>query len=413
MKSKAQTKIQGNVVKQTRSIQAAGKASKQVKATQESRPWETSGVVPMATIISKPPPPPSQLLHPRQRPQPATGCSVIKLGLDVDLDQITVAIQYDHSAIKPAAAFSVEKLLEWVGQRVKEGHVVWTVYEACGFGFRFHRQLVVAGANSLVTAPVTLDTQRRLKNDGLDARALCTRLTRYVDGQKTELAVIRVPSVEEQQRRETGRQRDFWKREVQRLASHGRALRLEHEHQTLRGHWWGKGWDKVSKELSGFVRELLRPVREQLMRCQLQVELLTGELEARVDSRNLPKGLGALTMALFEAEICDVKRFSNRKQVGSYTGCCPSQYTSRRVERFGSIDRHGNKRLRAILVEAVWRLLRYQTLWHAYKKLAVRLTAGKALRKKAVIALSRQLAIDLWRVCTGRATWGELGLFPK
>ena len=29
---------------------------------------------------------------------------------------------------------------------------------------------------------------------------------------------------------------------------------------------------------------------------------------------------------------------------------------------FGSIDRHGNKHLRVLLVEAVWRLLRWQ-LW--------------------------------------------------
>jgi len=37
------------------------------------------------------------------------------------------------------------------------------------------------------------------------------------------------------------------------------------------------------------------------------------------------------------------------------------------------------------------------------------LTTG-ALRKKAIVALARQLAVDLWRVRTGRLTQQQLGL---
>jgi transposase len=33
-----------------------------------------------------------------------------------------------------------------------------------------------------------------------------------------------------------------------------------------------------------------------------------------------------------------------------------------------------------------------------------------AARKKAIVAVARQLAIDLWRIRTGRCTAGELGL---
>ena len=398
MKNTTQTRVQRN--RQTR-VQQNGRAKAQPsdKAVGPSKP---------AAVL-----PPPQRLHPSQRPQPAPGCSLIKMGLDVDLDQITTAIQYDHSAIKPGTGFSLEKLVEWVEQRVKEGHVVWSVYEACGFGYTLHRKLMGAGALSLVIAPLKLDPQRRLKNDRLDARALCTRLTRYVDGQTTELPVIRVPSAEQQQRRETARQRSFWKKQVLRLASHGRALRLEYEHKSMPSGWWKPGsWKKVCKEVSPFVRTFLEPLHKQVLECQSQVNLLTAQLEARTSQEKLPKGLGELTMALFDAEICDAARFSNRKQVGSYIGCCPSQHTSRGVERFGPIDRHGNKHLRVLLVEAVWRLVRYQIHWHAYKKLAVRLNHSKAIRKKTAIALSRQLAIDLWRVRTGRATWTELGLLP-
>jgi hypothetical protein len=39
----------------------------------------------------------------------------------------------------------------------------------------------------------------------------------------------------------------------------------------------------------------------------------------------------------------------------------------------------------------------------------VKLASGTAMRKKTVVALARQLAVDLWRWRTGRATMEELG----
>jgi len=75
----------------------------------------------------------------------------------------------------------------------------------------------------------------------------------------------------------------------------------------------------------------------------------------------------------------------------------------------GSIDRMGNGRVRALLVEAVWRFLRWQPGWKAAQKMKVKLAAGSALRKKTVVALARLLAIDLWRWRTGRATLEDLG----
>lgn len=365
------------------------------------------------TVIIRPPVAPSQPLYPSQRPKAAKGCSVIKLGLDVDKQRVTLCAQYDHGTIKPAARFQPDELVAWVKARVEEGHVVWTVYEACGFGYTLHWKLLGAGAINLVIAPIRLDAHRRRKTDGLDARALCTRLTRYLDGQRNELPVIRVPSVEEQQRRETGRQRLFWRSEVQRLASHGRALRLEHEHQELMGCWWtARNWKRMSAEITPFVREILETLRPQLEYAQKQVKSLTEQLEQR-QTNPLPIGLGAMTMAIYDAEICDANRFSNRKQVGSYIGCCPSVYSSGNTMRMGSIDRHGNKHLRALLVEAVWRLVRYQPGWLAYQRVVSRMKAGAAIRKKTAVALARQLAIDLWRVRTGRATWAELGFVFK
>ena len=336
--------------------------------------------------------------------------SIVKLGLDVDLRNIVVAIQCDNGLIAPAQKFSRARLIAWVREQIAAGHRVHSVYESCGFGYTLHYELIAAGAKSIVTTPMRLSLERRRKNDRLDATELCVRLSRYLDGHEHELRPIRIPSLAEQQRRELGRQREFWKRELRRLEKHGRALRIEFEHETLPAGWAGpRLWKKLSAQCGAFVRGQLEPVVKQIRACKTQMERLTGEIEALVAEEKIPHGLGALTVSLLDGEVCDWNRFQHRKAVGSYTGCCPSEHSSGGVQRFGSIDRHGNKRVRVLLVEAVWRLLKWQPGWHARLKYLNKLKHGASLKKKMAVALARQLAIDLWRWRTHRATAAELG----
>jgi len=335
---------------------------------------------------------------------------VFKLGLDVDLNFVVTAIQCDHGAIKPAQKFTRARLLAWVQEQTAAGHTVHTVYECCGFGYTLHEALTAAGAHSLVTTPLRLSPERRRKNDRLDARQLCVRLARHLDGHAHELRPIRIPSRAEQERRETGRQREFWKRELRRLENHGRALRLEFEHETLPAGWAGpRLWKRIAPQCLEFVRAQLEPVVAQIRACQAQLNTLTAQLQARVAHEKIPAGLGALTVALMDAEVCDWDRFKHRKAPASYSGCCPSEHSSGGVQRFGHIDRHGNKHLRVLLVEAVWRLLRWQPGWHARVKYLPKLKHGASLKKKIAVALARQLIVDVWRWRTGRATAAELG----
>jgi len=335
---------------------------------------------------------------------------ILKLGLDVDLRNIAVAIQCGRGAIGPARKFSREQLIDWVKEKIAAGHVVHTVYECCGFGYTLHEQLTQAGAHSLISTPMRLNLERRRKNDRMDARELCVRLSRYLDGHKDELRLIRIPSRGERERRELGRQREFWKKQLRRLENHGRALRIEHEHETLPAGWAGpRKWKVLAPQCRAFVRVQLEPVVEQIRGTKAHLDRLSAEIETLVGEQKIPVGLGALTVSLMEGEVCDWKRFSHRKAVGSYTGCCPSEHSSGGVQRFGAIDRHGNKHLRVLLVEAVWRLLRWQPAWHARQKYLQKLRHGASLKKKMAVALARQLAIDLWRWRTGRVTAAELG----
>lgn len=140
-----------------------------------------------------------------------------------------------------------------------------------------------------------------------------------------------------------------------------------------------------------------------------QLRALEVEVKARVKEQPRPKALGEITLVTLDGEVCDWHRFNNRKQIGSYTGCCPGEHSSGGKRRVGGIDRMGNGRVRALLVEAVWRFLRWQPEWKAAQRMKAKLADGTSMRKKAVIALARQLAVDLWRWRTGRATMEELG----
>jgi transposase len=335
---------------------------------------------------------------------------VFKLGLDVNLHNTVTAIQCDHGTIALPQKFSRLRLLAWVQKQTAAGHRVHTVYEACGFGYTLHHSLVAAGALSIVTTPMRLSPERQRKNDRLDARELCVRLSRHLEGHRHELKPIRIPTAQEQQRRELGRQREFWKRELRRLENHGRALRIEFEHETLDAGWAGpRKWKQIAPQCSEFVRRHLEPVLAQIRACKVQMDQLTEQIQMLVASEQLPKGLGALSISLLDGEVCDWNRFKGRKAIGSYTGCCPSEHSSGGIQRFGHIDRHGNKHVRVLLVEAVWRFLKWQPQWHARLKYLQKLKHGASLKKKIAVALARQLAIDLWRWRTRRATAAELG----
>jgi transposase len=281
------------------------------------------------------------------------------------------------------------------------------VQESCGFGFVLHRQLVAAGAQSFLITPIALNGKR--KTDKLDARALCLRLSRWLDGNRDELSPIRIPTQAEQRRREGARRRQFLARQIRCLANRGHGQVAEYCHAKLPHRWWGaRNWNKLAT-LDPWMRGVLEKLRELIVALEQQLTDLEAQLLARVKEVQRPKGLGELTLAMLDGEMCDWNRFNNRKQVGSYTGCCPGEHNSGNKRQVGSIDRMGNKRVWALLVEAVWRFLLWQPDWKAAQRMKVKLAAGTAMKKKTVVALARQLAIDLWRWRTARCILTDLG----
>ena len=286
------------------------------------------------------------------------------------------------------------------------------VYEACGFGFALQRKLSALGIRCYVVCPQKLDEHnRRVKTDGLDAKALCLRLDRFVQGNRDALAIVRVPTEEEEQLRAIHRQREQLVKARKQLEAQGRSLLVNYGLEPVQS-WW-KPRTFAALQVSDWIKELLQNSQPILIALQEKISTLTAQLQSAA-APDQPRGLGKMTSVIIDREIGVWKRFSNRRQIASYTGLCPGEYSSGNTRLQSCVTKHGNPRLRAALVELAWRLVRFQPNYQPVIKWKEVLRHGApatgAARKKAIVAVARQLAVDLWRIRTGRLSAESLGL---
>ena len=61
-----------------------------------------------------------------------------------------------------------------------------------------------------------------------------------------------------------------------------------------------------------------------------------------------------MTAVTFAAEIGNVRRFDNPRQLIAYLGLVPSESSTGERARRGSITKSGNRRTRRVLVEGAW-----------------------------------------------------------
>ncbi|HEX2101503.1 MAG TPA: transposase, partial [Candidatus Synoicihabitans sp.] len=178
-----------------------------------------------------------------------------------------------------------------------------------------------------------------------------------------------------------------------------------------RGQWWRpKAWARLRPSLPAWQAALLANLQAQATLLHQQIQALDEQIAelARAKKVQDPRGIGALTWMTLLLEMLEWERFKNRRQVASYTGLCPGEHSSGARLLELSIDKHGNRRVRHVLIEAAWRLLLWQPDYPPLQKL--RAASGSRARKRAVVAVARHLAIDLWRLATGRTTPDKVGL---
>src|SRR6266576_6036088 len=338
----------------------------------------------------------------------------IKLGIDVHQDFYVVVEQVGGTNPKPPQRFGKQAFLYWAA-RLKEksaGAEVHAVYEACGFGFSLQRNLTALGIKCHVVCPQNLDERnKRVKTDGLDAKALCLKLDRFVQGNRAALARVRVPTKKEEQLRAIHRQREQLVKARKRLEAQGRSLMVNYGVEPIQQWWKGRAFARL--RVPTWMKELLATSQPILLALEEKIRALTGHLQNAAEP-NQPRGFGALTSVVIDREIGNWQRFNNRRQIGSYTGLCPGEHSSGNTRLQSCVTKHGNPRLRAALVELAWRLVRFQPNYKPIVKWNEVLRKGAlatgAARKKAIVAVARQLAVDLWRIWTGRVRAETLGL---
>jgi len=340
------------------------------------------------------------------------GKMVIKLGIDVHQEFYVVVLQEGGANPKPAQRFKKEAFVSWAAKLKEKNAEVHAVYEACGFGFGLQRQLAALEIACHVVCPQKLDEgNKRVKTDGLDAKALCLKLDRFVGGNKAALALVRVPSEAEERLRAIHRQREQLVKARKQLEAQGRSLMVNHGSKPVKS-WWKKRSFAVL-QVPEWMKEMLGNWQPILLALEEKIRALTLELQTSATPEQ-PRGLGLMSSVVIDREVGDWHRFTNRRQVGSYTGLCPGEYSSGKTRLQSCVTKHGNPRLRAALVETAWRLVRFQPEYRPVVKWRATLSKGAlatgAARKKAIVAVARQLAVDLWRIRTGRLQPEQLGL---
>lgn len=337
-----------------------------------------------------------------------TKAEVFKLGVDVHARDVVVCVQMDGTMPERPQRMNAAGLVQLARQLVAAGRRVYVCQECGPCGYSLHRELVAAGATSYVIVATALGDGRKQKTDGLDATALVDKLDRYLRGNRKAFTVITVPTVEQENQREEGRLREQLKHSRHQWEARGRSLLLFKGHH-VSGRWWTpRRWAELQPTLEAWLVQELELMREVILQLDTQEKARRAELEKQAPQR-LPKAFGALTWVLLVREICSWSRFNNRRQVSSFSGLCPGVHQSGGTKRDGTINRHGNPRVRALLIELVWRLVRWQPDYPPVRALVAGVARGAA-RRKCAVAAARRLAVDLWRLATGRTTPEKLKL---
>jgi transposase len=105
------------------------------------------------------------------------------------------------------------------------------------------------------------------------------------------------------------------------------------------------------------VLTLLDPLNVHIAELDTQVAS-AAHSDERTRRLMIVPGVGPVTAVAFVATIDRVARFRNAHQLESYLGLVPREWSSSETQRKGSITKAGNTRMRWLLVEAAWCILR-------------------------------------------------------
>ena len=301
-------------------------------------------------------------------------------------------------------------------------------YEAGPTGYGLYRLIKSLGHDCIVASPSLIPSKPgdRVKTNRRDAVNLA-RLLRA-----GELTAVWVPDTRHEAMRDLVRARDTaakdYKSKRQNVSSLLLRLGLHYPGKKTwgRSHMnWLTSLKLEHREQRIAFEEMLLAVRqaqerierlEQAMREAVEDWTLAPAVEALQAMRGIDL-IGAIT---FLAELGDLSRFDNPRQVMAYLGLTPSERSTGESIRRGGITKAGNTRARRLLTEAAWsyrfpprvskdmharieaapRIAR-EIAWKAQTRLCARFRTLIRQGKRptiVVIAIARELSAFLWAI---------------
>jgi transposase len=356
------------------------------------------------------------------------------LGLDVHAETIAVAVAEPtgevHSlGIIPNRLESIRKMIRKLGPVDQ----LRACYEAGVTGYALYWQLTQLGVACEVVAPTLIPVQAgdRVKTDRRDAEKLARH---YRSG---NLTPVWVPDAVHEALRDLVRTREDAKQDQLRAKHRLSKFLLRHgvrPPETVKKAWtqkyriWMKDhvrFDQPALEatLLDYMHEVDH-AGERIQRLEKAINEAVAtapeSIRAVVAALQALRGIAGMTAVTIMSEVGNFSRFTNPRQLMSYSGLVSSEHSSgNRIQR-GSITKAGNAHLRRVSVEAGWAyrhkpwvggalLKRQQGLdqavkdiaWKAQWRLTTRyrkLSARGKNKPQVITALARELLGFVWAI---------------
>jgi transposase len=152
------------------------------------------------------------------------------------------------------------------------------------------------------------------------------------------------------------------------------------------------------------ILSLLAPLNEQIGNLDKEIAAIADENPVVRRLRTVP-GIGAVIGTAFVATIDQVARFGGAHQVEAYLGLVPRELSSGEKQHRGSITKAGNTRMRWLLVQAAWSVMRSRRAEAAGLRAWAARLAGRRGKRIAAVALARKLAGILFAIFRDETTF--------
>ena len=363
------------------------------------------------------------------------------LGLDVHAETIAVAIAEADGEVRSLGTIanreeSIRKLIKKLGpvERLK------ACYEAGPTGYVLYWQLAELGVLCEVIAPTLMPVKAgdRVKTDRRDAERLArsyrsgdlTPVWVPDEGSESLRDLVRAREAAKQdQMRARHRLSKFLLRTGQRPAPGVKPWTLSYMTWVRQIHYTQAARESTRLDYLYEVEHMAERVIRLEHAITEAVKQASPEIQQVVRGLQAMRGIAQISAVTIAAELGNISRFESARQLMAYSGAVPSENSSGKRTRRGSITKTGNAHLRRIAVEAAWsyRLrpcvgpaLRKrqegvseqikEIAWKAQHRLHKRymrlLAAGKDQRK-TVIAVGRELLGFIWAIGVKAETAGR------